>query len=180
MNEVYSRVEEEIPNLRKYAIALAHNPVAADDLLQQSVTRALVKSHLYRPGTNLRAWLFTIMHNMHVSNLRQDKAVRVVSPELLENVIAGPVPQDGWMMLRATERALLAIPDSQRMTLLLAGVEGMSYEEIARRFHVSVGTVKSRVHRGRSALRSALNGRVMPRSPLRGRRGSNARRGDRA
>ncbi len=163
-NQVYQEIEAQIPNLRRYAMVLAHNPVAADDLLQQSMTRALMKSHLFEPGTNLRAWLFTIMHNVHVSNVRHVAAMApAVDPEMVENTFGGPAPQDGVIALRAMRKALATIPDGQRTAVLLAGVEGMSYEEIADRLNISIGTVKSRIHRGRRALRSALYGRIRPR-----------------
>ena len=163
-NQVYQEIETQIPNLRRYAMVLAHNPVAADDLLQQSMTRALVKSHLFEPGTNLRAWLFTIMHNVHVSNVRHVAATSpAVDPDMVENTFGGPAPQDSVIALRAMRKALAAIPDGQRTAVLMAGVEGMSYEEIADRLNISIGTVKSRIHRGRRALRAALYGRIRPR-----------------
>lgn len=163
-NQVYQEIETQIPNLRRYAMVLAHNPVAADDLLQQSMTRALMKSHLFEPGTNLRAWLFTIMHNVHVSNVRHVAAMSpAVDPDMVENTYGGPAPQDSVIALRAMRKALAAIPDGQRAAVLMAGVEGMSYEEIADRLNISIGTVKSRIHRGRRALRSALYGRIRPR-----------------
>lgn len=163
-NQVYQEIETQIPNLRRYAMVLAHNPVAADDLLQQSMTRALMKSHLFEPGTNLRAWLFTIMHNVHVSNVRHVAAASpAVDPDMVENTYGGPAPQDSVIALRAMRKALAAIPDGQRAAVLMAGVEGMSYEEIADRLNISIGTVKSRIHRGRRALRSALYGRIRPR-----------------
>lgn len=163
-NQVYREIETQIPNLRRYAMVLAHNSVAADDLLQQSITRALMKSHLFQPGTNLRAWLFTIMHNVHVSNVRHVAATsQAVDPDTVENTYGGPAPQDGAIALRAMRTALATIPDGQRTAVLLAGVEGMSYEEIAGRLNISIGTVKSRIHRGRRALRSALYGRIRPR-----------------
>ena len=71
MNQVYAEIEDYVPQLRRYALALSHNPVAADDLVQESVARALTKSDLFNAGTNLRAWLFTIMHNVHLSNARR-------------------------------------------------------------------------------------------------------------
>ena len=163
-NQVYQEIEAQIPNLRRYAMVLAHNPVAADDLLQQSMTRALMKSHLFEPGTNLRAWLFTIMHNVHVSNVRHVAATSpAVDPEMVENTFGGPAPQDSVIALRAMRKALATIPDGQRTAVLMAGVEGMSYEEIADRLNISIGTVKSRIHRGRRALRAALYGRIRPR-----------------
>jgi RNA polymerase sigma-70 factor (ECF subfamily) len=163
-NQVYQEIEAQIPNLRRYAMVLAHNPVAADDLLQQSMTRALMKSHLFEPGTNLRAWLFTIMHNVHVSNVRHVATMSPsVDPDMVENTFGGPAPQDSVVALRAMRKALAAIPDGQRTAVLMAGVEGMSYEEIAERLNISIGTVKSRIHRGRRALRAALYGRIRPR-----------------
>jgi RNA polymerase sigma-70 factor (ECF subfamily) len=160
MNQVYAEIEEYLPHLRRYAMALAHNPVAADDLVQESVTRALTKARLFKEGTNLRAWLFTIMHNVHISNARRSKHIGApIDPDIAAATLSTGPGQEEPLLLKALEKAMQVIPDTQRVAVILAGVEGMSYEEISEHLNVPVGTIKSRVSRGREALRKALNGR---------------------
>jgi RNA polymerase sigma-70 factor (ECF subfamily) len=160
MNQVYAEIEDYLPQLRRYALALSHNPVVADDLVQESVTRALTKSRLFKNGTNLRAWLFTIMHNVHISNARRYKHIGApIDPDIAAATLSTQPGQEEPLVLKAVEKAMDAIPDTQRMAVLLAGVEGMSYEEISEHLNVPVGTIKSRVSRGREALRTALHGR---------------------
>jgi RNA polymerase sigma-70 factor (ECF subfamily) len=160
MNQVYAEIEEYLPQLRRYALALSHNPVAADDLVQESVTRALTKSRLFKDGTNLRAWLFTIMHNVHISNARRYKYIGApIDPDIAAATLSTQAGQEEPLVLKAVEKAMESIPDTQRVAVILAGVEGMSYEEISEHLNVPVGTIKSRVSRGREALRTALHGR---------------------
>lgn len=160
MNQVYAEIEEYLPHLRRYAMALAHNPVAADDLVQETVTRALTKSRLFREGTNLRAWLFTVMHNVHISNARRNKHIGApIDPDIAAATLATQPSQEDPLLLKALEKAMRIIPDTQRVAVILTGVEGMSYEEISEHLNVPVGTIKSRVSRGRDALRKALHGR---------------------
>ena len=150
---LFSQIETLIPRLRRYARALVHDQVAADDLVQDSLARALGKIHLWEDGTDLRAWLFTILHNRHISLARQAARRRVVelqrfkpSSELLPNQIAR-------LELRDLERAIASLPEEQRSLILLVGLEGMSYEEAASVANLPVGTVRSRVSRGRETLR---------------------------
>lgn len=160
MDQVYSQIEDFIPQLRRYALALSRNPVAADDLVQESVTRALTKSHLFKEGTNLRAWLFTIMHNVNISNARRNKHIGApIDPDIAAATLSTAPSQEDPLMLKALEKAMQIIPDTQRVAVILAGVEGLSYEEISEQLNVPVGTIKSRVSRGRDALRTALHGR---------------------
>ena len=134
MNEVAQQIEEYVPALQRYALALCRNASAADDLVQECVVRGLTKAHLYKPGTNLRAWLFTIMHNLHVSEIRRS----------------------GKWMLRAVKKAMMALPTQQRTVLYSVGVEGKSYEEVSEEFDIPVGTVKSRCFRARETLQKDL------------------------
>ncbi|HEX7967152.1 MAG TPA: sigma-70 family RNA polymerase sigma factor, partial [Stellaceae bacterium] len=114
---------------------------------------------LWRPGTDLRAWLFTILHNIHVNNLRSRRAYVAVEDVTFgyagRSIAAEPV-QDARLELRDLERALDRIPEEQRQVLLLVGMEGMSYEEAARVVGVPIGTIMSRVARGRDALRRSM------------------------
>ena len=149
-----------MPQLRRYALALCHNPTAADDLVQESVARALTKSDLFNTGTNLRAWLFTIMHNVHISNGRRQKYIGMpIDPDIAAATLSTQPTQEAPLVMKALNKALQVIPDTQRVAVILAGVEGMSYEEISTQLNVPIGTIKSRVSRGRDALRKALHGR---------------------
>ncbi|MGF1612224.1 MAG: RNA polymerase sigma factor [Kiloniellales bacterium] len=160
MNEVYREIEQHIPHLRRYARAIAHNPVAADDLVQESLLRALTKSHLYRPGTNLRAWLFTILHNQHVSDVRRNARTGVaVDPDDAAPALATRPNQETGLVIGALQRALQQLPDKQRILIELVALGDMSYEEVAKSYGLPLGTVKSRISRGRTQLRDALEGR---------------------
>lgn len=160
MNEVYYEIEQHIPDLRRYARAIAHNPVAADDLVQDSLLRALAKSHLYRPGTNLRAWLFTILHNQHVSDMRRNARTGIaVDPDDAGAALATRPDQETGLVMSSLERALRALPDKQRVLIELVALGELSYEEVAQSHGLPLGTVKSRISRGRTQLRDALEGR---------------------
>lgn len=151
----------EIPRLRRYAYVLLRDHVAADDLVQDSLERALSRQNLFQPGTNLRAWLFTIMHNLHVNAVI--KARRASPAGNTDDVAdshrcAVEPSQSDHLMLRDMERALGALSEEQRSVVLLVGVEGLSYAETAAVLDVPVGTVMSRLARGRNRLRSLMNG----------------------
>jgi RNA polymerase sigma-70 factor (ECF subfamily) len=119
----------------------------------------LTKSHLFKKGTNLRAWLFTIMHNVNISNARRNKHIGApIDPDIAAATLATKPGQEGPLMLKALEKAMQTIPDTQRVAVMMAGADGMSYEEIAERLDVPVGTIKSRVSRGRDSLRKILHG----------------------
>lgn len=149
-------VAEHIIALHRYARALLGNRSEAEDLVQECLARALSRAHLWRPGSDLRAWLFTILHNIYINNLRNRHALAVAERLPLSRAERGmttPPFQDIWLELRDLDQALRRISDDQRQVLLLVGMEGLSYEEAARIVDVPVGTVMSRVARGREALR---------------------------
>jgi RNA polymerase sigma-70 factor (ECF subfamily) len=147
-------VAEHIAALRRYARALLGDRIDAEDLVQDCLARALSRAHLWRPGSDLRAWLFTILHNIHVNNLRSHRAhIAAADATYGQVVVAAQPDQDARLELRDLERALGRIPEEQRQVLLLVGMEGMSYEEAARIVGVPIGTIMSRVARGRDALR---------------------------
>lgn len=159
MNEVYHEILQHIPHLRRYARAIAHNPVAADDLVQESLLRALAKSHLYKPGTNLRAWLSTILHNQHVSDMRRNgRAGTPVDPDHAASALVTRPNQETGLVMHAVNRAMQILPDEQRILIELVALDGKSYEEVAKSHGLALGTVKSRISRGRSQLRKAVDG----------------------
>jgi RNA polymerase sigma-70 factor (ECF subfamily) len=158
MKEFGSLLENEIPRLRRYARALTRDATRADDLVQSCLVRALAKSHLWEPGTDLRAWLFTILHNQHVNDVR--RAVREginVPVEDVAPVLTVPSTQGASLQLRDLDRAMARLPEEQRQVLLLVGLEGMRYEEVAAVLDVPVGTVRSRLSRGRDMLRYLMD-----------------------
>jgi RNA polymerase sigma-70 factor (ECF subfamily) len=131
------------------------NPAAADDLVQDTLARAWAKLHLYRQGTDLRAWLFTVMHNIYVNDMR---AMHPADPVDEESAPEPCAPQTDPLLVRDLERALAKLSIEQRSVLLLICLEGMTYEEAARTLGVEVGTVISRLSRARNKLRALLFG----------------------
>ena len=156
MNDFARMLEAEIPRLRRYARALTRDVVRADDLVQSCLTRALAKQHLWQPGTDLRAWLFTIMHNQHVNDAR--RSVRDGNNVELDKAAMLAVQSNAipTLQLRDLERAIGKLPHEQRQVILLVGLEGMRYEEVAAVLDVPVGTVRSRLSRGRDQLRRLM------------------------
>ncbi len=157
MSEIYRSIEAEIPRLRRYARALARDVAAADDLVQDCLARALGKLHLWQEGTDLRAWLFTILHNQYVNQVR--RAVRegaVVELRETEPMLTHAPHQGKRLEMRDLERAIAKLPEEQRSVILLVGLEGMRYEEVAEILGVPIGTVRSRLSRGRDALRRLM------------------------
>jgi len=155
--DIYRNIEAEIPRLRRYARALARDVAAADDLVQDCLARALGKLHLWQEGTDLRAWLFTILHNQYVNQVR--RAVRegaAVGLSETEPMLTRAPHQGRRLELRDLERAIAKLPEEQRSVILLVGLEGMRYEEVAEVLDVPVGTVRSRLSRGREALRRLM------------------------
>ena len=155
-------IAAELPRLRRYARALQNDPGAADDLVQDCIERALSRQHLFHPGTNLRAWLFTILHNLHVNSVRgQSRAAeRVVASTDGDNNIDGVTDpsQSHGLELRDLSRALDALTEEQRQVILLIGLEDMSYRDASEILGIPVGTVMSRLSRGRDRLRALTNG----------------------
>ena len=151
----------EVPRLRRYARVLLKDQGRADDLVQDCLERALSRLHLFQPGTNLRAWLFTIMHNLHVNAvIRAQREARASSGEPTPEGLRGAVrpTQGDGLALRDLERALNGLTGDQRAVIMLVGVEGLTYSETAAVLDVPVGTVMSRLARGRERLRNLMNG----------------------
>jgi len=148
-------IVELIPRLRRYARALAGDRIAADDLVQDTLERAWSKLHLYRRGTDLRAWLFTVMHNVYVNQLRAMRPAAQFDEEMPE--LALPARTD-TLELRDLDAAIRRLPPDQREVLLLVALEEMSYDEAAGTLGIPIGTVMSRLARAREKLRSMLSG----------------------
>ncbi|WP_247894301.1 RNA polymerase sigma factor [Azospirillum sp. B510] len=155
---VIRQIEEEIPRLRRFARAMVRDATLADDLVQECLERALSRLHLWRPGTNLRAWLFTILRNLHINGVRRRQPVVDIDAEAQAAIGAAPGSQFVRMELRDLRRALALLPNEQREVVLLIGLEGIAYNEAADILGISIGTVKSRLSRGRRALRLLMEG----------------------
>jgi RNA polymerase sigma-70 factor, ECF subfamily len=157
MTEFARLLEAQLPRLRRYAKVLTRDPSRADDLVQDTLVRALDKQHLYQDGTNLRAWLFTLMHNQHVNDVRRN--VREGDSLDVDTVAAHLVAvtdPTASRQLRELDEAIGKLAMEQQQVILLIGLEGMSYEETAAILDVPVGTVRSRLSRGREALRRLM------------------------
>ena len=144
-----------VPRIKRFARALTRDVVGAEDLVQDCLARALEKIHLWQPGTDLRAWLFTILYRQYISNTRHDARHRdgVELRESDARLVLLP-NQTARLELRDLERALARLPKEQRSVILLVGMEGMDYAEAAAVVNTPVGTVRSRVARGRESLRA--------------------------
>src|ERR1700719_3949066 len=141
MNDFGRLLEKEIPRLRRYARALTHDVSRADDLVQDTLVRAIAKQHRWECGTNLRAWLFTLMHNLNVNGVRRN-AREGTTGQVDDNwpsPIAATDPTGG-LSLRDLDRALARISQEQRQVILLGGLEGTSYGQTAMILGMPIGT----------------------------------------
>jgi RNA polymerase sigma-70 factor (ECF subfamily) len=153
-------IEPVIPRLRRYARALLRDSAAADDLVQDSLERAVGRWHQRRGDGDARSWLFTILHNLAMNRLRQDVRrgqhlpIEAASPDAIEH----PANQEAGLHHRDILEALGRLPHDQRAILLLVGVEDLSYADAAKALDVPIGTVMSRLSRARARLREELAG----------------------
>lgn len=158
MNEFGTQIEQLIPRLRRYARALTGERTVADDLVQDTLERAWNKLHLWRRGSDLRAWLFTIMHNTHVNQVRSRASAKMVPLDAEAYDAPVRATQMDMLEIRDLESALQRLPCEQREVLLLIALERLSYEETAKALGIPLGTVMSRLHRARERLRTLLDG----------------------
>lgn len=154
-----TQIEAHIPRLRRYARALLGNQASADDLVQDTLERALNKFSLWRRDSDLRAWLFTLMHNLYVNQCRSlaRQPAHLANEGELDGM-AVACGQEQNLLLRDMSRALAQLPDEFREVVLLVGVEQMSYEEVSKVLGIPKGTVMSRLSRGRERLRQLMRG----------------------
>lgn len=141
-----------IPNMRAFAISLCGNRDRADDLVQEALVKAWNHLDSFEVGTNLKAWLFTILRNAYFSELRKTKREVADTDGLMTARVAVPAEQHAHLDLKDLYRALGQLPVDQREALILVGAEGFSYEDAANIAGCAVGTVKSRVNRARAKL----------------------------
>lgn len=162
VSEVADLLPQHVPALRRYARALTGDAASADDLVQDCVERALTRAHMWRQPGNLRAWLFTIMHNINANEKRRSAS----RPRLaaIDDVPepARPASQVEKLMASETLAALKHLSVEHRQVLLLVALEGMQYAEVAQVLGVPVGTVMSRLSRARDRLMQLSTGEKMP------------------
>jgi len=157
-HNVTEEMVQLVPQLHTFARSLCRDGVRADDLVQEALLRAIDNIERFKPGTNLKAWLFTIVRNEHYSQLRRRKfEAHDVSSDLLPEPSVPP-DHDGELELRDLNRALAVLSPGQRAALILVSASGFSYEEAAAICGCAVGTIKSRVARARTALLAMLEG----------------------
>lgn len=159
MSQHAQQVIQHIPRLRRYARALLKDTERAEDLLQETLARALGRLNFWRRGSDMRAWLFTIMHNQYVNDCRRAQR-RPDSRSLQEHGVQEPhagARAEQRVHLRDIELGLQCLPEEQRAVLLLVGLEGLSYRQTAGVLGIKTGTVMSRLHRARERLRVWLN-----------------------
>jgi RNA polymerase sigma-70 factor (ECF subfamily) len=153
-----------LPQLRRYARALTGDPAWADDLVQDTAERALVRHGSFRAGSNLRAWLFTILRNLYIDQLRARREVAVDDENAPWRGLEAPRTEVDGLVLRDVQHALYHLPVEQREVLLLIGVEEMSYQEASTVLGVPIGTVMSRLSRAREHMRLLLAGEPAPKT----------------
>lgn len=143
--------------MRAFAMSLTRNSALADDMVQDALVKAWTKIDTYQPGTNMRAWLFTILRNTYYSHHRKARReVADVDGEMAATLAQKP-DHDGRLQMRDFNRAFEQLNDEQREALILVGAGGFSYEEAAETCGAAVGTIKSRVNRARKQLVEILN-----------------------
>jgi RNA polymerase sigma factor (sigma-70 family) len=147
-----------IPHLRAFGRSLSGSRDLADDLVQETLLKAWAARLRFQAGTNMRAWTFIILRNLYLSQMRRSRFKGEWDDLVAERLLAAPASQDRHVELGDMQRALLHLPQSQREALILVGAGGFAYEEAAEICGVAVGTIKSRVARGRTALEAIMAG----------------------
>jgi len=154
-----------LPQLRRYARALTGDRAWADDLVQDTAERALARWTAFRPDTNLRAWLLTILRHLYIDQLRVRREIAVDDESAPWRNLEAPHGEVDGLVLRDVQRALYYLPVEQREVLLLVGVEELTYQEAAAALGVPVGTVMSRLSRAREHMRALLTEGPTRKSP---------------
>ena len=166
MDDFGAQATAVIPRLRRYARALTGDAMRADDLVQDTLERALVKQHLWRQGSDLRAWMFTIMHNVFVNQVRARPADITVALDAEAYDVPANINPVDRLEVGDMDAAIRCLPDEQREVLLLIALEQLSYSETAQALGIPLGTVMSRLHRARERLRTVLGGEAVAGAPV--------------
>ena len=151
-----------IPHLRAFGRSLSGSRDLADDLVQETLLKAWAARKRFQAGTNMRAWTFIILRNLYLSQMRRARFKGEWDDLVADRILAAPASQDRHVELGDMQRALLHLPQPQREALILVGAGGFAYEEAAEICNVAVGTIKSRVARGRVALEALMAGGTLP------------------
>ncbi|NNM76859.1 sigma-70 family RNA polymerase sigma factor [Sphingomonas sp. ID1715] len=151
-----------IPHLRAFGRSLSGNRDTADDLVQETLLKAWAARKRFQAGTNMRAWTFIILRNLYLSQMRRARFKGEWDDLAADRLLAAPASQDRHVELADMQRALMHLPQPQREALILVGAGGFAYEEAAEICGVAVGTIKSRVARGRVALEALLSEGALP------------------
>ena len=150
-----------VPRLRRYARALAGNRDDADDLVQDTLERAWARSALWRGVADMRGWLFSIMHNLHVDGVRRPRVATQAMDDDTPEIAMAPTQGERLAVLDL-QAALDQLPAEQKEIVLLVALEDMAYADIAKTLGIPIGTVMSRLSRGRERLRALMDGRAEP------------------
>ena len=157
MDDLDTLIAVQVPRLRRYARALTGDRTRADDLVQDTLERAWNKLHLWQRGSDMRAWMFSIMHNVLMNQVRQNKILTLPLDDDTPEMPVRPMQADGLEM-RDLAAAIADLPVEYREVILLIGLEQMSYEEAAQVLGIPLGTIMSRLSRGRERLRALMAG----------------------
>lgn len=160
--EFKKQLAQVIPHLRAFGRSLSGSRDLADDLVQETLLKAWAARKRFQAGTNMRAWTFIILRNLYLSQMRRARFKGEWDDLVADRLLAAPASQDRHVELSDMQRALLHLPQPQREALILVGAGGFAYEEAAEICQVAVGTIKSRVARGRVALETLLSEGHLP------------------
>ena len=160
--EFKKQLAQVIPHLRAFGRSLSGSRDLADDLVQETLLKAWAARKRFQAGTNMRAWTFIILRNLYLSQMRRARFKGEWDDLVADRLLAAPASQDRHVELNDMQRALLHLPQPQREALILVGAGGFAYEEAAEICGCAVGTIKSRVARGRVALESLLTDGKLP------------------
>lgn len=155
--EFKTQLAQVIPHLRAFGRSLSGNRDLADDLVQETLMKAWAARLRFQAGTNMRAWTFIILRNLYLSQMSRARFKGEWDDLVADRILAAPASQDKHVELGDMQRALLHLPQPQREALILVGAGGFAYEEAAEICGVAVGTIKSRVARGRVALEAVMS-----------------------
>lgn len=161
-DEFKAQLAVVIPQLRAFGRSLSGNVDSGDDLVQETLLKAWAARDRYEAGTNMRAWTFIILRNLFLSQMRRNRFRGEWDELTADKILSAPAGQDKHVELGDLQRALQYLPEPQREALILVGAGGFAYEEAAEICGVAVGTIKSRVARGRVALEAVMMGNALP------------------
>jgi RNA polymerase sigma-70 factor, ECF subfamily len=161
VESVNATITGHIPRLRRYARALTGDRISADDLVQDTLERAWSKLHLWQRGSDMRAWMFSIMHNTFINHIRKKQLITTsMDDEALD--ISVSATHESFLEMRDLASSIGKLPHEYREVVLLVGLEQMQYEEVAQVLGIPLGTVMSRLSRGRERLRTIMAGESAP------------------